>query len=185
MVNLRHNNPNLRHNRLSLRHKRTTMRHRNPDLRHLSGIGAAEPFQQILNLATEDGWTAVYDPTNPNTRTLRASGGSQFVAAIADGLGNLPDAAQNTEADQPELIVGHFGKLDSIRSAVSEFLITTVFTDIPQPLTIMAVGESTVTTLDRALMGNNDDGALGASLRINDGIFDPFRWRYRRNCADG
>ncbi|MDP2619922.1 MAG: hypothetical protein Q8P46_07050, partial [Hyphomicrobiales bacterium] len=53
-------------------------------------------WEQILDLATADGWTAVYDPTNPDTRTLRVDGADSYFESIADGLGNLPDLTQAT-----------------------------------------------------------------------------------------
>lgn len=77
-------------------------------------VGAAAPYQQILALAASDGWTAVYDPTNPETRTLRADGSKNYVTEIEDGLGNLPALRQATEANQPLLVPGGFGVLDAM-----------------------------------------------------------------------
>lgn len=98
------------------------------------GRRAKPPWQQILTLAEDDGWTAVYDPTNPNTRTLRESGGDLFVAEIADGLGNMPALTQATEADQFKLLPGHFGQLDGLEgNGTSRIMSSSTFTAHAQP----------------------------------------------------
>jgi hypothetical protein len=59
------------------------------------------PWQQIIDLADDDGWTSVYDPNNPNTRTLREGGGTHHYTEFADGLDNTGPYAQAAEASQP------------------------------------------------------------------------------------
>jgi len=76
------------------------------------GTEAAIVYQQILDLAAADGWTAVYDPTNPDTRTLREDSGSFYFEEIQDGLGNLPAIASAVAGNQPQLSVGFFSQLD-------------------------------------------------------------------------
>lgn len=69
-----------------------------------------QPYEQILNLATTDGWSCVYDFSNPTTWTLRdAGGGNLYYSSIADGLGNFLPMTQATNADQPlQSTIGSF-----------------------------------------------------------------------------
>ncbi|MFW6077403.1 MAG: hypothetical protein ACOC71_06605, partial [Hyphomicrobiales bacterium] len=98
------------------------------------GCRVTPAWQQILTLAEDDGWTAVYDPTNPDTRTLCDDGGDLFVAEIADGLGNLPALVQATEANQFKLLTGHFGQLDGLEgNGTSTLMASSTFTTHAQP----------------------------------------------------
>lgn len=94
-------------------------------------------WQEILNLATEDTWLALYDMTNPNTRTLR---GGTHLSAIADGLGNLPDLVNTTEITQPLFVPGYFGMLDALYadSSAVQIGVTDTLT-ITQPFSCMFV----------------------------------------------
>lgn len=116
---------------------------RSTGLTRLSFRSGGGVSQQILDLASADGWAAVYDVTNPDTRTTRESGGSTFISAIADGLGNLPDLVQATEAEQPELVVGRFGQLDGVLfdSADQKLVIASSFTELTQPTFRMGLVE--------------------------------------------
>lgn len=91
---------------------------------HARGGGAASTpaHQQILDLASADGWTAVWDQSNPDTRTTRESGGSTFISAIADGLGNAGDHSEATESLQPILSNGltlYDGADDKLAASIS------------------------------------------------------------------
>jgi hypothetical protein len=83
---------------------------------------AGGPWQDILTLADDDGWLCVFDPTNPNTRTLRNSGGTDYVTQIADGLGNVSALVQATEANQLALVPGAFGDLDGMTMGATTFM---------------------------------------------------------------
>ena len=71
-------------------------------------------WRVIRDLADVDGWLACFDPSNPETRTFRNSGGTDYVTTIEDGLGNWPDVVQGTAANQPAFAPGHFGLLDGM-----------------------------------------------------------------------
>lgn len=63
----------------------------------------------ILDLAREDGWLAVYDPTNWATRRDRLD----RIYSIQDGLGNLPPLTQDSNPTAPLYEAGKFGQLDA------------------------------------------------------------------------
>jgi hypothetical protein len=123
-------------------------------------IGQAQvpAWRRILNLATADGWTGLYDPTNPNTRTLRVDGADSYFSAIADGLGNLPDLVQATESKQMLLSVGAFGKLDAAMGNANLItsMATNAFADLAQPFFGIIIGKLT--------------SALGANRKLVDGV---------------
>lgn len=98
-------------------------------------------WQVIAELAAHDGWACCFDPTNPNTRTLRNSGGTDYVTAIADALGNWPDLVQATEAKQPPLSPGYFGRLDGLAMNGSSHSLQTSapIAAVAQPTTHMQV----------------------------------------------
>lgn len=56
-------------------------------------------YLQILALAQEDGWSAVYDPNNPETVTVNGDG---RIEEIQDGLGNNPPMTRT--GFTPELV---------------------------------------------------------------------------------
>ena len=122
--------------------------------------------EQILTLATADGWTAVYDPTNPNTRSLRVDGDNSYYEEIEDGLGNLPALAQASASLQPLYVVGGFGQLDAGRVNALEYLTTglNAFTSIPQPYVIgglVKLAEATATF--RRIFTGTQAGTAGTS----------------------
>lgn len=82
-------------------------------------VSSTPAYQQILDLAAADGWTAVYDPTNPNTLTVD---GSNRTGSVADGLGTLADAVQATEANKPIWTDGAFGDLAGLTCDGTDFL---------------------------------------------------------------
>lgn len=69
------------------------------------------PAERIKRLARLDGWTAVYDPTDPTTTTLNEDGG---IVELADGLGQHPPLA--SYGDAPELLEGAYGQLNGFRA---------------------------------------------------------------------
>jgi hypothetical protein len=109
---------------------------------------ASGPWAELFDLALADGWLALFDPTNPGTRTLRNSGGTDYVEAIADALGNWPDLVQATEANQPALVPGHFGDLDglSFNGSSTAMRGASSVTPVSQPTMIVQVRE--LSTLD-------------------------------------
>lgn len=108
------------------------------------GAGAASAHQQLLTLGQDEEWDGLYDPTNPDTRTLRDDSGTLFAAEYEDGLGTLPDLAQATEGSQLKHIEEAFGSLDAARgedaSAGTEIMQTSEFAAAwSQPNTLMTV----------------------------------------------
>lgn len=72
----------------------------------------AAAYAQILSLAQEEGFLALYDPGNPNTRSLSSSG---LVQRIDDALGNLPSLEQPLSMHQPNLkSIGHLEVLSTL-----------------------------------------------------------------------
>jgi hypothetical protein len=129
------------------------------------------PWQQVLTLAQADGWSGLYDPTNPNTLTVS---GDNKVAAISDALGTFPDAVQATDANKPILYTGEFGQLDGIGNAASgastKFLQTTSFTSVSQPYSIVALGKwYDSSAANSALYGN--DSTTGIRV-LHSGLDD-------------
>lgn len=103
---------------------------------------SAEAWQQILDaVAAIDPNASVYDPSNPNTISLRVDGDDEFIEAIADGMGNRGAIEQDSAASQPLLIKGGFGKLDAMQFDGSDLLRTSSeeFSDISLPLTRVQV----------------------------------------------
>jgi hypothetical protein len=107
-----------------------------------SGRGVSTPAQQILNAATAAGATAVYDPDNPDTWSLRESGGTFFYSAVADGLGNKETLAQATEARQPQQRTLSTGRKVWDAPVADRFMLAEFAADIAQPNTIVAVFRS-------------------------------------------
>lgn len=97
-------------------------------------------WEQILELAEEDGWLAAYDPTNPNTRTVVDG----YVSVIADGLGNLPNLAQATAGSRPAFLSSEFGALAGLDGTNEvRFLRTAAFSaNLTQPNFILAIGRN-------------------------------------------
>lgn len=93
------------------------------------------PAQKILELAERDGWTAVYDPSDPERARVR--GGK--VEALLDGLGNL----QHLEAgdDAPDHLPGEFGQLAGMGGG--GYLTGSLGRTISQPVTYLTVARST------------------------------------------
>ncbi|WP_421359971.1 hypothetical protein [Agrobacterium rosae] len=115
------------------------------------------PWQRILDLAQLDGWKAIYDPTNPNTRVIRDSNGAAYIVEIRDGLGNLPPLVQPTASSQPEFVSGGFGALDAVNGATGKVLATASFPTLPQPNCVMAIGKA----IDRSGVPRIVDSPLG------------------------
>lgn len=131
-------------------------------------VAASSPSAQILTLAAADGWAAVYDPTNPDTRTLRTSGADSFVSAIADGLGNFPTLVQATEANQPKLTIGAFGSLDAVLSDGAGEMLSVDITDVPQPFSFVALGQwMGAATGVNAFLFRTDFSGRGFQYRTN------------------
>ena len=105
-------------------------------------------YQQILTLAAADGWTAVYDPTNPDTRTLREDSGSFYFEEIQDGLGNLPAIAAAVAGNQPQLSVGFFSQLDACLSPDDQRLMWSADFDsaVAPPYYVIAVMRKRILT---------------------------------------
>lgn len=139
----------------------------------VGGGGAApSPYEQILALANADGWLASYDPTNPDTRTLRVSGEDTFVTASVDGLGNRETIVQATEARQPKLITGAFGSLDALDRITIESLNANL-TNISQPFAMTMVfkwtsGVGTIVQTDGSGNGFRMQG--GTAYRVKFGL---------------
>lgn len=127
-------------------------------------------WERILDLAVLDGWKAIYDPTNPNTRTLRSSGGVDYVTKLEDGLGNLPPLTQATAASQPVFVPGGFGSLDAVMGATSKIMATVAFTNLPQPNSVMVLGKSS----DRSGLPRLVDSPLGGRHLI--GAYQDGSW---------
>ena len=118
-------------------------------------------WEVIAELAAHDGWACCFDPTNPNTRTLRNSGGTDYVTAIEDGLGNWPDLVQATEAKQPLLSPGYFGKLDGLEMNGSSHSMATdsSITAVAQPTTHMQVRRLSTLAFPRFNIGMTSYGS--------------------------
>ena len=110
--------------------------------------GSSPPWKQIYDLAVADGWTGLYDPSNPNTRTLRNSGGTDYVTDLADALGNLTALSQSTAANQPSLGAGQLGELDGMLfDGSNDSLSTSAFSSaLSQPNFIASVFRDTLGT---------------------------------------
>src|SRR5690606_36417825 len=65
---------------------------RNPDVAppYSPLAPSADAHAALLALAQHDGWTALYDPTDPTMVTLHGSGNA---VSLKDSLGRYPDAA--------------------------------------------------------------------------------------------
>ena len=95
----------------------------------------------ILDLAREDGWLAVYDPTNWRSRTDRI----RRVMRIEDALGNLPPVESAATNRAPYFTAGQFGGMDGLEfeGGSSQYLRSEVFsTPKAQPTFIMTVAQS-------------------------------------------
>lgn len=106
-------------------------------------LPAMRVSQAILELASDDGWLAVYDPTNPETREVVDG----RIAFLADGLGNLPPLTQESAESRPDLLSAEYGLLDGAQAAVpggpARYLRSVPFaTPMPQPNFIMALGRN-------------------------------------------
>lgn len=95
------------------------------------------PAQKILDLAERDGWTAVYDPSNPETVGTDDQG---RVTSLRDGLGNL--GALEAGADAPGLLPGEFGQLNGM-GGDGGYLTGELGRTISQPVTYLVVARST------------------------------------------
>lgn len=63
----------------------------------LTDVPRSPSAEAILDLARSDGWLAVYDPGNAESRQMRLG----RVYALADGLGNLPPAVSTAAKTTP------------------------------------------------------------------------------------
>ncbi|MGO1663204.1 serine hydrolase [Micrococcaceae sp. AOP34-BR2-30] len=94
------------------------------------------PAERIKRLARIDGWTAVYDPTDPDTTTVNEDG---CVVGLADGLGNHAPLANFGNA--PQLLQGAYGQLHGIKTGDGVLAVSFGANGIlRQPNTIMAFG---------------------------------------------
>jgi len=107
----------------------------------------------IKQLALDDGWLAVYDPTDTPTVTLNGSN----VAAIADGLGNLSDLAQGTSAAQPLLNDFAYGALTGVTNAEGDYLDTGT-ESLSQPLFYCFVMKLNETSDNYSTVDSGDTG---------------------------
>lgn len=110
---------------------------------------ASVPYQDILDLATTDGWHAVYDVSNPGERSV--SGG--LITSLGDGLGNLPDVA--AASNKPSHSTNEFGSLDAIEMTSAQIGLDTssAFTSLTQPYFVMTViRDDASTTAKRNIM---------------------------------
>lgn len=64
----------------------------------------------------------------------------QRVASWADSSGNARHAAQATTANQPRLLAGRFNGRNTVRFRGDQFLTTSTFTAVAQPLSVFLVG---------------------------------------------
>lgn len=96
----------------------------------------ATPAERIKLLARLDGWTAVYDPSDPTTTTVNEEGG---IIELADGLGN--HAPLTNYGDAPQLLEGAYGQLNGIKTG-GGVLAASFGTEgiLRQPNTIVAFG---------------------------------------------
>ena len=129
-----------------------------------------DAWQQIIDLATADGWTAVWDPTNLATLTLRSSGADNFAVGHEDGMGNLGSFAQSDPTEQLQHIAGYFGDLDALVNATGDSWDNAVtFTAVSQPdswaLVFEYTGGSTATN-ERLVSGPGSNKRI---IRYNNG----------------
>jgi hypothetical protein len=105
--------------------------------------GAYVPLPpSIVGLALSDGWLAAYDPSEVSASDLRTSGSDSFVTTLRDGLGNLPNLAQATTANQPKFIQSGLGELDVCEMTNdTNSLDATFVANLDQPNTLMVVAQ--------------------------------------------
>lgn len=118
---------------------------------------------KLRGLAIRDGWKALYDPTDEST-VVKTFGGR--VIAIRDSLGNLPPmkADASSATLYPEYMRNEFGMM----SAYGEGTLTTgMFSEIPQPYTIMAVTEDEkYLDAQRCFIGSDSASSTRAQMGI-------------------
>jgi hypothetical protein len=143
------------------------------------GWRANPGWRRILTLAAADGWTAVYDPTNPDTRTLREDAGDAFAEELADGRENRATLVQATAARQPKLSAKVFGALDGLTYDASAIGAANAgFTDIAQPWITLAVVQNTAATpADFARVTTGSDEAAGSATEGISGVTTGGVWR--------
>lgn len=113
--------------------------------------GASASYQSIIDLAARDGWTALYDPTNPHATDTDAEG---RVTEIRDALDNLPPLV--SDGNPPTLIPSGFGVL----TGVSGGTLTTSYGEVfDEPDTYLALASLDKYGHDQGtqyLFGNDD-----------------------------
>ena len=110
------------------------------------GLGAGKaPWELILKLAQEDGWLALYDVSNPNTRTITEIDGQDRVVRVRDSLGNLPDLHSGSPSTSAQVYApGEFGGLDGFQQLpASGALRTNLSSEVPLPYLSMALFRNT------------------------------------------
>lgn len=117
--------------------------------RLVGGRGKA-PWELILELAKKDGWTALYDVSNPNTRTLIEEGGDQRVTRVQDSLENFPDLYGGSDSASAQVYSpDEFGKLEAFQqlSLDARTLIANVSPNLALPYLSLALCRNTSTSL--------------------------------------
>ena len=99
--------------------------------------------QQLLDAASAAGAYAVYNVDDPNNRTLRTAGATDYVTGLADGLGNLPDVTESDESRQfpvttlangRRVLINDGADISNVRRLRAEFA-----SPLAQPLTVFTV----------------------------------------------
>lgn len=112
-------------------------------------------------LAAFDGWWEIYDPTDPETRTLDEG----IVTHLAGGLGNGPTII-NTTGDRPSLVVNAFGALDALEAETgTPNLFANVSPTIPEPYYVLAVARVSSLATVRAIFSVHSSAAR-AGIRV-------------------
>lgn len=96
-----------------------------------SGTSVSSSLKEI---AREDDWTSLFDPTDRSTVSLNNSRG---IVRIVDALGNMPDLAPRSTA--PTRVLAEFGQLAGISTATGRALTTGIHDPIAQPVTITTI----------------------------------------------
>lgn len=102
-----------------------------------SRIDSTTAAGRILSLARRDGWAAVWDPTNPATRSYTGEG----VFRVDDGMGEYNTLSSTTLGLHPTILEGEFGQLDGITGGVIQNVLGGGRT-LGKPVTVLMVLKS-------------------------------------------
>jgi hypothetical protein len=145
---------------------------------------AKPAWQQILDAADAAGATAVYDPDNPDTWTLRDNAGTKYYSEISDGLGNWAAMGQDTDSRQWQQTTTATGRFAGLGNGTSTYM---VLGDTAQaletPYTIMTWLKSDDLSATRILLSALVVGANSSTSSLI-GLVSGYRNAFNGNSAN-